>query len=167
MDEKSTEQTDPGPYEPTTTHAEWGAGSPRLRITSETERFVHDLTADLTRLGAAEGSDVVLAGADPLHATIEHDERDEFVLTLHGAGEMSANPQAAATHDGDRSATLRTGARFTAGPWTIVYMRDEFADHGRPYGGRQGGEGEHQRPQPGRPDYDAGDERRSSPGATG
>jgi hypothetical protein len=39
------------------------------------------------------------------------------------------------------------------GPWTFVYARDEYADHGRPYGGREGGEGTHQPRQPERPDY--------------
>jgi hypothetical protein len=50
-------------------------------------------------------------------------------------------------------AILRTGARFTMGGWTFVYARDEFADHGRPYGGREGGEGTYQPQQPERPDY--------------
>lgn len=153
MDEKTTERPDEG-YEPTTTHAEWGAGNPRLIVTSEMDRQTYDLTSDLTRIGSAGGSDLILAGADPLHATIEHDKRDEYVLTLHGEGEMNANPQSSATHEGDRSETLRTGARFTAGPWTLVYMRDEFADHGRPFGGREGGEGAHQPMQPERPDYE-------------
>src|SRR5690606_6973958 len=135
----TTDVQDGEPYRPTTTHAEWGAGNPRLLITSDTDRFVHDLTDDLTRIGSAGGSEVLLAETDPLHATVEHDERDEYVLTLHGEGEMSANPHAAGTHEGERSQTLRTGARFTAGPWALVFTREEFADHGRPYGGREGG----------------------------
>ena len=53
----------------------------------------------------------------------------------------------------DRSEILRTGARFTLGKWELVFVRAEFADHGRPYGGRQGGEGTKQKPQPARPDY--------------
>lgn len=143
-------------YEPTTTHAAWGAGNPRLRITSEHDRFEHALTADATRIGSAADSDIRLSGVETLHATITHDDRDEYVLTLHGEGEMNANPQSEATHAGDRSETLRAGARFTAGDWTLVYMRDEFADHGRPFGGREGGEGELQPSQPDRPDYDGG-----------
>ena len=45
-------------------------------------------------------------------------------------------------------ALLRTGARIELGPWTLLYAREEHADHGRPYGGRIGGELGHQRPQP-------------------
>lgn len=138
---------------PTTTHAEWGAGHPRLLVSSETERFVHDITTERVRIGSNADNEIALHGADPLHATVVHDERDEYVLTLHGAGEMNANPLSAATHPGDRSETLRTGARFTAGPWTLVFARDEFADHGRPFGGRQGGEFSDQPAQPARPDY--------------
>ena len=42
--------------------------------------------------------------------------------------------------------------------WILVFGREEFADHGRPYGGREGGEFDVQPPQPGRPDYTAGDD---------
>ncbi|WP_235201515.1 hypothetical protein [Microbacterium sp. CH12i] len=94
-----------------------------------------------------------LADTDPVHATVVHDDRDEYVLTLHGEGEMNASSRAAETGAGDRSEILRTGARFTAGPWTLVFGREEFADHGRPFGGREGGELEDQPPQPARPDY--------------
>jgi hypothetical protein len=45
---------------------------------------------------------------------------------------------------------LRTAARVDVGRWTMSFFREEFADHGRPYGGRIGGELGHQRPQPGR-----------------
>ncbi len=143
---------------PTTTHSTWGAGDPRLLVTDETERFTFALTEDEVRIGAATGCDLVLPGIDALHATITHDDRDEYVLVLHGAGEMNANPAAAATDvagspPGERSEVLRTGARFTAGPWRFVFMRAEFADHGRPFGGRVGGELSDQPPQPARPDY--------------
>lgn len=153
MDENRTQDRGRDAQGATTTHAEWGAGNPRLLISSETDRWEYQLTSGLVRIGSNENADIVLAGTEPLHATVQHDERDEYVVTLHGSGEMNANPAAAATHDGDRTETLRTGARFTAGPWTLVFQRDEFADHGRPFGGREGGEGEHQLPQPARPDY--------------
>lgn len=147
-----TDQTAPG-YKPTTTHAEWGAGDPRLLVSREDDRFVHHITTDLVRVGSADGNELRLADADPVHATITHDERDEYVLTLHGEGEMNASSLTAETGTGDRSEILRTGARFTTGPWTLVFSRDEFADHGRPYGGREGGELDDQPPQPPRPDY--------------
>lgn len=139
--------------QPTTTHAEWGAGNPRLLISRDDERFEHRLTEDVARIGSATGNELMLADADPMHATITHDDQDEYVLTLHGEGEMNANPDA--DNLGHNSEILRTGARFTVGPWTLVFAREEFADHGRPYGGRIGGELSDQKPQPPRPDYSA------------
>ncbi|MFK4789147.1 FHA domain-containing protein [Microbacterium sp. ZW T5_56] len=148
---------DAGPA-PTTTHSTWGAGNPHLLVTDEIERFSFPLDEDEVRIGAATGCQLVLPGIDALHATITHDDRDEYVLVLHGQGEMNANPEAAASDvagspAGERSEVLRTGARFTAGAWRFVFMRDEFADHGRPFGGRIGGELSDQPPQPARPDY--------------
>lgn len=140
-------------YTPTTTHAEWGAGHPHLRITRDGERREFPLEADLVRIGSAEGNELVLPDTDPVHATVTHDERDEYVLVLHGEGEMNASAGVDATHGDERTETLRTGARFTAGPWTLVFGREEFADHGRPYGGRLGGEYSDQPLQGERPDY--------------
>ncbi|MFY9679907.1 MAG: FHA domain-containing protein, partial [Glutamicibacter protophormiae] len=42
---------------------------------------------------------------------------------------------------------LRSGARIELGGWRLVFYREEYADHGRPYGGRNGGELAYQRPQ--------------------
>lgn len=140
-------------YAPTTTHAGWGAGRPRLRISRDGERHEFALEADLVRIGSAAENELCLVDTDPVHATIRHDERDEYVLTLHGEGERNASDGADATHPDEDSETLRTGARFTAGPWTLVFAREEYADHGRPYGGRQGGEYSDQPLQPPRPDY--------------
>lgn len=150
-------------HQPTTTHAEWGAGDPHLRVSRDDDRFVHHLVMDEVHIGSADGNELQLAETDPVHATIIHNERDEYVLTLHGEGEMNANPRTAETGtgvggrvDGERSEILRTGAHFTAGPWKLVFGREEFADHGRPYGGREGGELDDQQPQPIRPDYAGG-----------
>ena len=135
-----------------TTHAAWGAGEPRLLVSRHDEdRTVFELTGDRVTIGSGAGSDLTLEGADAVHATILHDERDEYVLTMHGAGEMNASSEVGAP--GERSEILRTGARFTIGEWMLVFARDEFADHGRPYGGREGGEWSDQPPQPQRPDY--------------
>lgn len=150
MDEQQTPEEG---FTPTTTHAEWGAGEPRLRITRDGERAEFRLEADVVRIGTAAGNELRLADTDPVHATITHDDRDEYVVTLHGAGEMNSNPDAAATHPGERKQTLRTGARFTAGPWTFVFAREEYADHGRPFGGRAGGEYSDQDLQEPRPTY--------------
>ncbi|WEK60831.1 MAG: FHA domain-containing protein [Candidatus Microbacterium colombiense] len=149
------QQTPDEGYTPTTTHAEWGAGEPRLRVSRDDERTEFLLVADVVRIGSAEGNELRVADTDPVHATITHDDRDEYVLTLHGGGEMNAAAGADATHPGDDTETLRTGARFTAGPWTFVFAREEFADHGRPFGGRKGGEYNDQDLQAPRPDYSA------------
>ena len=140
-------------YTPTTTHAEFGAGNPRLRITRDGDRTEFALDADLVRIGSAEGNELRLADTDPVHATVQHDDRDEYVVTLHGDGEKSSSSVSGAAHPGEDSQTLRTGASFSAGPWTFVFARDEFADHGRPFGGRKGGEFDDQRLQAPRPDY--------------
>lgn len=143
----------PGRDRPTTTHADWGAGHPRLLIRGERDRHVHEITSDLTRIGSSSDNEIVLPGADALHATITHDATDEYILTMFGEGETNATTRKG---PGDRrrpSETLRTGAHFTAGAWRLVFSRDEFADHGRPYGGRQGGEFAHQKRQAPRPDY--------------
>ncbi len=139
----SDSESAPAGYRPTTTHASWGAGHPRLLVTSEIDRFVHEIDCDVTHVGSADDADLILRGADPLHAKIMHDLADEYVLEMVGKGETSHATEA----------TLRTGAQFTAGPWRLVYARDEFADHGRPYGGRNGGEGAHQKRQANRPAY--------------
>lgn len=140
-------------YTPTTTHAGFGAGNPRLRITRDDERTEFALEVEVVRIGSADGNELRLPETDSVHATITHDDRDEYVLTLHGEGETNASRTADATHPDADSETLRTGAHFTAGPWTLVFARDEFADHGRPFGGRQGGEYSDQPLQQPRPDY--------------
>jgi hypothetical protein len=140
-------------YIPTTTHSAWGAGHPHLIVSSEEGHREVPLDRDLVRIGSSGEVEVTLAGLDPLHAQVLHDERDEYVLVLHGAGTTSARHEPIPTIGGRRGEILRTGARFVLGEWAFVFMRDEFADHGLPYGGRQGGEGAHDTHQPGRPDY--------------
>ena len=139
----------------TTTHAEWGAGHPRLLITSEDTRLVHEITEDETRIGSGADCQIRLTGIAPVHAIIRHDGHDDYDLEMGGPGETSANIAKASEEEGRPVESLHTGARFTAGDWRFVFVRDEFADHGRPYGGRLGGEGEHQRRQPPRPDYES------------
>ncbi|EXF26251.1 hypothetical protein BG28_01545 [Nesterenkonia sp. AN1] len=129
----------------TTTHAPRGAGRPRL-VMSRTDQpgagpLEFNLVADRTLIGSDESSDLLLAGLEPLHAEILHDEFDEFVIVRHGSigGSRSAEPGA--------PVTLRTGSRIDLGVWRLVFLRAEYADHGRPYGGRQGGEYSYQKPQ--------------------
>ena len=137
----------------TTTHADWGAGHPHLLITSDDARFVHEIVDDETRIGSGTDCQIRLAGLAAVHAVIRHDGYDDYDLEMIGQGQTSANIAKAAEEEGRPVETLHTGARFTAGEWRFVFVRDEFADHGRPYGGRLGGEGAHQRRQPPRPDY--------------
>ncbi|QDZ15154.1 FHA domain-containing protein [Humibacter ginsenosidimutans] len=134
----------------TTTHAAWGAGNPRLLVSRDDQRFVFDIEGDETRIGSAADNELRLEDLDVLHARIQHDDRDEYVLTLLGSGESELPAESS---DRGEPTVLRTGARFMLGPWTVVYQRDEYADHGRPYGGREGGEGDVQYTQPPRPDY--------------
>lgn len=140
---------------PSTTHAAWGAGDPHLIVSNVNtdDRFNFALQLDLVTIGSGSDCVLVLPDTDSVHATVTHDDRDEYVLTLVGAGEMNANPTALATYPDDHSETLRTGAQFIIGPWRLVFSRAEFADHGRPGGGRQGGELSDQPAQPKRPDY--------------
>lgn len=151
-------------HTPLTTHAAWGAGNPRLLIRSQDERRIFPLKVDEVTIGSTPDNTLQLPGTEAHHATVVHDDRDEYVVTLHAPGEMNANPRAAGTHPDENSETLRTGAHFTAGPWTFVFDREEFADHGRPHGGRQGGEFSHQPSQPARPDYTKDPEARHKEG---
>ncbi len=105
---------------------------------------VHWLDAEETTIGSGPDCDVVLTGLAPHHATVVHDELDEYRV-------VPASAVAAVRVHGARvpdSQLLRTGARMELGGHTLGFYREEFADHGRPYGGRIGGEAGHQRPQP-------------------
>lgn len=129
----------------TTTHDPAQGGSPRLILTREDvwadERLPSYALAQVTTIGSAPDSDICLPGLEAHHAVIEHDGRDEYVVTaregatrVHGA--LIAQQ------------LLRTGSRLDVGLHRLVFFRDEYADHGRPHGGRIGGEAGHQRPQP-------------------
>jgi len=139
---------DTGRPHPTTTHAEHGAGHPALFVSTleddGTAPRKVPLDVDELTIGSAPGSGLELPGAEPHHLTIYHDERDEYrVRALAPVGGGSA------AEPDDRA--LRTGARLEVGPWVLTFWREERADHGRPYGGRQGGEFSEGRTQPPRP----------------
>lgn len=129
-----------------TTHDPAHGGSPRLVLAKQdawgAERQPIFWLGDRdTTIGSDASCDVVLAGLEPVHAWVSHDDLDEFVLH---------SPHAATRVHGalTREQVLRTGARIDLGDWQLVFAREEFADHGRPYGGRIGGELGRQRPQP-------------------
>ncbi|HEY0117946.1 MAG TPA: FHA domain-containing protein [Cellulomonas sp.] len=144
-----------------TTHAGYGEGDPRLVLAMDDQAWagepqpVFPLDHEVTTIGSAPDADISLAGLAPRHARVTHDERDEYVLELLAPGEA---PGAAA--DDDPTAPpepqiLRTGSTFRMGPWALSFERAERADHGRPHGGREGGEGSVQRFQSPQPDYTA------------
>lgn len=148
----------------TTTHAGYGEGHPRLvlavgdRPWTGERQPVFDLRHEITRIGSGPDVDVRLPDVAPLHAEVLHDENDEYVLLLLAAGEAPAEGTGSPT-DRPPPQVLRTGGTFRLGPWALSFERDERADHGRPYGGRQGGEGSVQTFQPPHPDYSAEHER--------
>jgi len=132
---------------PTTTHDPDRGGHPRLVMAPREDRWPGDrqdvfpLHAELTTIGSSSGCDIRLDGLDALEAEVRHDAEDEFVLVpVGGATRLNG-----AVVD---EAVLRTASRVQLGEWTLTFARDEHADHGRPYGGRVGGEVGYQRPQP-------------------
>lgn len=133
----------------TTTHDPDHGGNPRLIMAShpyprpEDKRAVFRLTGEVTTIGSAPDSDIRLPGLAAKHAEVRHDEWDEYVLVrLDSPATTRVN---GAPVD---QALLRTGTGIELGDWTMSFYREEYADHGRPYGGRLGGEIGHQRAQP-------------------
>ena len=133
----------------TTTHDPRGGGNPQLVVPlgpyprAGDQPRVFMLRPDVTTIGASADCDIRLAGLEPLHAEVRHDDADEFVLVrMSTAGQVRVNGAPVS------SARLRTGTGVDLGDWHLSYFREEYADHGRPYGGRIGGELGHQRPQP-------------------
>lgn len=145
-----------GTTSPETTHAAWGEGNPRLIVTRGAERWTHAL-GDETAIGSASDVAISLDALDPVHARVYHRDDDEYVVELAGEGELTANPDTAETGAGPNGQVLRHGARFVIAEYAFIFQRDEFADHGRPAGGREGGEYSDQASQPARPDYAAGE----------
>lgn len=138
-----------GPRPVTTTHDPRGGGMPRLYFAlsewpqaGEVKR-VEYLTKPHTTIGSSPDSDIQVDGLEPLHAVIDRTDDDEYVLTHVAATGTSTVASKPAQH-----AQLRTGAAVELGSTRLTYFREEYADHGRPYGGRIGGELGRQRPQP-------------------
>ncbi|WP_299168699.1 FHA domain-containing protein [uncultured Arthrobacter sp.] len=129
----------------TTTHHTPGSGRPRLIFVQNSETWNGQIPREVNLareqlvIGSSPDADLVLEGLEPTHATVEHNADDEYVLVPHGPVRGSVQP--------DGPSILRTGARVQLGDWCLAYFREEYADHGRPFGGRSGGELAHQRPQ--------------------
>ncbi|MCP2031212.1 hypothetical protein L1277_001303 [Okibacterium sp. HSC-33S16] len=133
----------------TTTHYTPSAGRPRLIFTVGSENWrgqrprEFDLLPTVTRIGSGESADLRLDGLLDAHAEIVHDKNDEYVF--YPSVRAGASTSSGRRTDGQ---ILRTGARVELGPWRMAFFREEFADHGRPFGGRVGGELSVQKPQP-------------------
>ncbi|WP_457205382.1 FHA domain-containing protein [Nocardioides sp. P5_C9_2] len=134
----------------TTTHDPGRGGLPRLVEVpgdgiTRTGHPVHWLQDDRTTIGSDPGCDIVLPGLAPVHAEVVHDDADEFVVTAVGDAELRVHGRRVAT------SLLRTSSRIELGPGPrriLAFVREEYADHGRPHGGRIGGELGRQQPQP-------------------
>jgi hypothetical protein len=138
-----------GPRPVTTTHDPRGGGEPRLYFAlsewpqaGEVKR-VEYLTKPHTTIGSSPDCDIQVDGLELLHAVIDRTDNDEYVLTHVAA----AGTSTVASKPAQRS-LLRTGADVELNSSRLTYFREEYADHGRPYGGRIGGELGRQRPQP-------------------
>lgn len=144
----------------TTTHYLPGSGRPRLIFVIGSKNWNGQMPREFnllpngTTIGSGVEADLQLAGLSPVHAEIRHTADDEYVL--YPIGELSGSsrlPESSGRKDGGQ--VLRTGTRIELGQWKMAYFREEFADHGRPHGGRVGGELSRQKPQrdtrPGRP----------------
>jgi pSer/pThr/pTyr-binding forkhead associated (FHA) protein len=125
----------------TTTHDPQGGGRPRLILAlggsapADTEQREFDLRKGVTIIGSAPDADLHLPELDGRHAEIRREEDDEYIwVDLGTSAGSSVNGQPMGVQG------LHTGDRIEAGGLTLTYFREEFADHGRPDGGRQGGE---------------------------
>jgi hypothetical protein len=119
-----------------------GGGRPRLvfalggsapRGTDQREFSLRE--GETTRISSGAGADLRLDGLAELHAEIQCEHGDEYVLVdlgTPGGSRVDGQPV--------ERAPLHTGDRIEIGGWTMSYYREEHADHGRPFGGRSGGE---------------------------
>ncbi len=142
------------PRKPTTTHDPDRGGYPRLVMAPDPYPLPgHHQSAfplgTLTTIGSDPGCDITLSGLEPLHAHVRRTFDDELVLVPLVPGDQVRVNGAVIS----REALLRTGTRVQLGRWTLSYSREEYADHGRPFGGRVGGELGRQRPQPPRGEH--------------
>ncbi len=138
----------------TTTNYAFGSGQPRLFFALHSAAWdgrpprSFDLEKRVTVIGSDAQCDLVLPGAQPIHAEIRHTPEDEYVLFAFGPVGAGIDPKHTTAAGAAGGVLLRTGARIQIGDWRMAFFREEYADHGRPYGGRAGGEWSHQRPQP-------------------
>lgn len=132
----------------TTTHDPHGGDHPRLVFwrsdvdATSDNQYVFQLLPGVSTIGGGPDADLRLEGLHDQHGEVRRDTEDEYVY-------VHLDPDGTTAVDGapvDRK-PLHTGDRLQLGHWRMSFTREEFADHGRPYGGRQGGAGSDQRPQ--------------------
>lgn len=127
------------------TDSPWGGGGPRLVLVPSdgvyrAELPTYWLQGEVTTIGSDPDCDVVLTGLAPHHAEVRHEGGDEYVL-------VAIDPRTRVHGERVGQRLLRTSSRIELGDHTLTFSREEFADHGRPHGGRVGGELGRQRTQ--------------------
>jgi hypothetical protein len=94
------------------------------------------LDGDVVTIGSADTQDVQLDGLEPEHGVMRRGtDADEWVYS-------DVRPSTGSRVDGvlSEGTGLHHGDRLELGAVTLVFQRDEDADHGRPDGGREGGD---------------------------
>lgn len=129
------EQPSPGAGRPRLVVVPSGGHAPAGGIEAQGYQAEFGLQLGTTTIGSGPEQDIVLEGLDPAHAIVQWwEEGDEFVLqplSADGSTTMNGAITAAGLHHGDR---------VELGGWTLVFQRDEDADHVRRNRTRQGGE---------------------------
>lgn len=103
----------------TTTPTGWGSGHPRLLISSQGARFVSELLSSETTIGGDSTCSIRLPELRPQHATIMHNENDEYVLSIH-----DEEPEDSGAGPRPQTEVLRAGTTFEVGPWSFLFSRD-------------------------------------------
>jgi hypothetical protein len=124
------------------------AGHPRLVVATDGHAVAGSAEASgvqrefvldkaVITIGSADGQDIQVAGIEPQHGEIRRDAAgNDYVyrqVTDRGVSRVDGS--------GIHTSSLHHGDRLELGPVTLVFQRDEFADHGRlSKGGREGGQ---------------------------
>lgn len=129
----------------TTTHDPLGGGHPRLVLVhggmmAHTENEPEELCSLSLRpgtntIGSGADCDLRLPGLSACHVHIVRSDTDRYLLV-----NVSQSLHTRVHGRFAREVELHTGARIELAHHTLAFQRAEFADHGREYGGRQGGE---------------------------
>jgi len=131
----------------TTTHDPRGGGRPRLIFRHDhhapagSPQREFELLPGVSVIGSAPDADLRLVGLEAHHGEIRRDTGDEYTYVHLGAPTGSTVNGMPVLEK-----VLHTGDRLQLRGWTLSFAREEFADHGRPHGGRLGGQ-RHQQPQ--------------------